>query len=107
MKTNDATKKRLLKEAYEMATGLHRSGVMRLTDLEAFDAACLLAIRPLSAARIRKIRRGVGVSQAVMAKLMNVSDAAIRQWERGERKPSGAALKLLTLVEEKGLSGIL
>lgn len=34
-----------------------------------------------------------------------MSVAAIKQWERGERKPGGAALKLLNLVEEKGLEG--
>ncbi|MCD6045688.1 MAG: hypothetical protein K0R48_851 [Gammaproteobacteria bacterium] len=38
---------------------------------------------------------------------MNVSVAAIQQWERGERKPSDAALKLLNFVKEKGLEGML
>lgn len=107
MKKIDTTKKRLLKEAYEMASGLQRSHVMSLADLKVFGDACLLAVRPLSASKIKKIRQHVGVSQAVLAKILNVSHAAIKQWERGERKPSGAALKLLNLVEDKGLSGIL
>lgn len=56
---------------------------------------------------IKRIRKQAGVSQAVLAKIINVSDAAIKQWERGERKPSGAALKLLNLVEGKGIAAIL
>jgi putative transcriptional regulator len=28
------------------------------------------------------------------------------QWERGEKKPQGASLKLLTLVEKKGLEWV-
>ncbi|MBB72122.1 MAG: transcriptional regulator [Legionellales bacterium] len=53
------------------------------------------------------LRHSIGVSQAVFAKLINVSVAAIKQWERGERKPSGAALKLLNVVEDKGIDAIL
>ena len=57
--------------------------------------------------KIKKFRLCAGVSQAVFAKIINVSVAAIKQWERGERKPSGPALKLLNLVESKGLDVIL
>ena len=31
--------------------------------------------------------------------------ALISQWEHGEKPPAGASLKLLTLVQEKGLVG--
>lgn len=43
------------------------------------------------------------MSQAIFARIINVSIAAIKQWERGERKPSGAALKLLNLIESRGI----
>jgi putative transcriptional regulator len=37
---------------------------------------------------------------------LNVSKESISQWERGEKHPAGASLKLLSLVEKKGLASI-
>jgi putative transcriptional regulator len=55
---------------------------------------------------IRALRRREQVSQAVFAMHLNVSKGIISQWERGEKHPAGASLKLLTLVQEKGLDAI-
>lgn len=107
MPKQDPTRQRLLKAAHEMAKDLYQASVMDIAMMREFDAFCLSTIHELSAAKIKKIRLNAGISQAVFAKIINVSVAAIKQWERGERKPSGAALKLLNLVEEKGLEGVL
>ncbi len=107
MKKSDITKKRLLQEAHEMASELHSAGAINLTTMREFDALCISETHELSASKIKKIRQIAGVSQAVFAKIINVSVAAIKQWERGERKPSVAALKLLNLVESKGLDIII
>jgi len=32
-----------------------------------------------------------------------VSDRAVKKWEQGESKPSGATLKLLSIVDRKGI----
>ena len=42
----------------------------------------------------------------MFARHLNVSTGLISQWEHGVKRPAGAALKLLTLVQEKGLSAI-
>ena len=107
MKKNDQTKRRLLEEAHEMVRDLHDAGIADLVTMREFDALCVSETHDLSPRKIKKIRRCAGVSQAVFAKIINVSVAAIKQWERGERKPSGAALKLLNLVETKGVDVIL
>ena len=107
MKKNDSTKKRLLDEAHEMASDLYDTGIMDITTMREFDALCLPTTHELSATKIKSIRRKSGFSQAVFSKVINVSVAAIKQWERGERKPGGAALKLLNLVEDKGVDSIL
>lgn len=107
MKKNDRTKKRLLQEAHEMVKDLHDVGIADFATMREFDALCVSKTHNLSPSKIKKIRRCAGVSQAVFAKIINVSVAAIKQWERGERKPSGAALKLLNLVETKGVNVIL
>lgn len=107
MKKTDKTKKRLLKEARDMAKGLRDVGLMDVMTMREFDALCLSEVHDLSPNKIKAIRRKAKVSQAVFAKIINVSLAAIRQWERGERKPSGAALKLLNLIEKKGIDVVL
>ena len=42
-------------------------------------------------------------SQAVFARYLNVTTGLVSQWERGEKRPRGASLKLLTLVAKNGL----
>ncbi|HEY6352180.1 MAG TPA: helix-turn-helix domain-containing protein [Candidatus Angelobacter sp.] len=56
--------------------------------------------KPLSAAQIRAIRRSFNVSQAVFARIINVSPNAVESWEQGIRHPREATLKLLTIAHE-------
>jgi putative transcriptional regulator len=107
MKKSDQTKERLLEEAHAMMKGLHEAGIADVTTMREFDALCVSETHDCSPSRIKKIRRCIGVSQAVLAKVINVSLPAVKQWERGERKPSGPALKLLNLLETKGLDAVL
>jgi transcriptional regulator with XRE-family HTH domain len=50
-----------------------------------------------------KIRTKTNASQPVFAFYLNVTPAAVKQWENGERKPGGASVRLLQLIERKGL----
>jgi len=50
--------------------------------------------------QIRKIRRGLDVSQSVFAKALNVSRGAVRSWEQGLREPEGAAKRLIYIAEK-------
>lgn len=101
------TNKRLRREAHAMATALYRVGAIDFTTMREFDALCLSEVHDLTASKIKAIRIKAKVSQSVFAKIINVSLAAIKQWERGERKPSGPALKLLNLAESRGLDAII
>lgn len=107
MKKIDNTKKRLLEEAQAMMHDLHDAKIVDFATLREFNALCVTKTHELSPRKIKKIRQCAKVSQAVFAKIINVSLAAIKQWERGERKPSGAALKLLNLIEAKGVDVVL
>jgi putative transcriptional regulator len=71
-----------------------------------FDELCLTKIRPLTADEIRNIRERENISQVVFAHYLNVTKGVISQWERGEKRPSGTSLKLLSLVDKKGLHAI-
>jgi putative transcriptional regulator len=54
------------------------------------------AIQPKEIARLR---RRLNASQGVFAKWLNVSRDTAISWETGRRKPSGAALRLLQIVQ--------
>jgi putative transcriptional regulator len=58
-------------------------------------------IRPIKANEIAAIRNRYGVSQAVFARLLNVPKVTAISWEKGRRKPTGAALRLLDIVRKK------
>ncbi len=91
---------------HETASDLHDAGVMDKRTLRKFDELCLTPVRPIRAREIRALRERERVSQAVFARYLNVSTGLISQWERGEKRPAGASLKLLTLIEKKGLEAI-
>ena len=86
--------------------GLHRIGLMNKATMREFDASCLTAVEPLSAKDIIAIRKRAGVSQGVFAHYLNVKPKLISEWERGEKRPSGPSLKLLSIVKSKGLDAI-
>ncbi len=95
-----------LAAVHETASDLHDAGVMDKRTLRKFDELCLTPVRPIRAREIRALRERERVSQAVFARYLNVSTGLISQWERGEKRPAGASLKLLTLIEKKGLEAI-
>jgi len=47
------------------------------------------------------IRSKLNVSQSTFAGMMGVSLRTIQDWEQGRRKPSGPALALLRIAEQK------
>jgi putative transcriptional regulator len=95
-----------LSAIHEAASDLHDAGVMDKRTLRDFDELCLTSVRPMTAADIRALRARERVSQAVLARYLNVTTGLISQWERGEKRPAGASLKLLNLVDRRGLAAI-
>lgn len=51
------------------------------------------------AARVRRLREKLGLSQPVFAQALNVSVGTIRGWEQGARVPDGASRRLLEVSE--------
>ena len=93
----------LMASIHETAEGLHNAGVMEKRTMREFDDLCLTPVRPFEPEEIRALRLREGASQAVFARYLNVTTSLVSQWERGEKHPRGASLKLLTLVALKGL----
>ncbi len=97
------TKSPILEAVRETARGLHSAGVMDQVTLREFDRLCLPPVEPLSPSKIKKIRETSNVSQAVFAALLNTSVSTVQKWEIGQKRPTGTALKLLHLVQKRGL----
>ena len=91
---------------HEMIEGFHQAGLVDKQTLREFDASCLAPVEPLPPEEIRAIRERERVSQPVFARYLNVSKNLVSDWERGVKRPGGPALRLLTLVRNKGLRAI-
>jgi putative transcriptional regulator len=96
----------LMASIHETAEGLHSTGVMDRQTMREFDELCLTPVRPLKPKEIRELRLREGASQAVFARYLNVTTGLVSQWERGEKRPQGPSLKLLSLVEKNGLQAV-
>lgn len=100
------TKRRILDSVHETARGLSKAGLMDKQTMREFDALCLPPVKDLSAAQIRRLRKRNKASQAVFAAYLNTSLSTVQKWEQGQKKPNGPSLKLLNLVEQKGLEAL-
>jgi putative transcriptional regulator len=88
---------------HETVSDLHEIGLANKRTMKRFDEACLTPVTSLSPEEIKEIRVRSLVSQSVFARYLNVSPGVISQWERGEKHPAGASLKLLFIVRNKGI----
>jgi putative transcriptional regulator len=100
------TKSAILEAVHDTAKGLHKARVMDQVTLREFDRLCLPPVSPLEPAQIKQIREASRVSQAVFAALLNTSVSTVQKWEIGQKRPTGTALKLLHLVQERGLKAV-
>lgn len=96
----------ILASVRKTATGLHKAGLVDKATMREFDTLCLTPIETLTAEEIRALREREQVSQPVFAHYLNVRKDAVSKWERGEKRPDGPSLKLLSLVKAKGLRAI-
>ena len=97
---------RRLEVLHKTGAALHRVGALDKTTMRDLDAFCLTPVAEVSGAEIQKLREREGVSQAVLARHLNVGAKLVSDWERGVKRPSGPSLKLLVLARAKGLDAI-
>lgn len=91
---------------HETADGMYDAGVIDKQTMRSFDHSCLTPVHDFTGEDIRALRAREEVSQAVFAHYLNVTKDYVSKWERGEKKPTGPCLKLLSIVERKGLGAI-
>lgn len=97
------TRSPIIEDVRDTVKGLHKAGPMDQITLREIDPLWLPPVEPLEPAEIKCIRESAHVSQAVFARLLNTSLSTVQKWEIGQKKPAGTALKLLHLVQKRGL----
>jgi putative transcriptional regulator len=107
MTTKNERPSRILAAVHETARDLYAAGFISKRRMKEFDALCLVPVPDYSAETIRALRERYRISQAVLAAILNTSVSTVRQWEIGEKHPSGPSLKLLHLLDRKGLEAVI
>ena len=88
---------------HSAAEALHKVGAISKSTMRDFDASCLSVPEPLEPKQIKKLRERAHMSQPVFARYLNISESTVEKWETGAKRPSGPALKLLSVVQKHGL----
>jgi putative transcriptional regulator len=93
-----------LESVHESASALYAVGAISKATMREFDDSCIAPIpAQMAALEIKAIRESNHVSQPVFARYLNTSVSTVKQWEAGDKNPSGMALKLLSIVKKHGL----
>ena len=94
---------RLRDEILEMARAMQAAGAMDKITLRRIEDRQDGGLPTLTADTIRHIREKAMMSQPVFADFLNVGTSTVAQWEQGKKTPSGAAARLLDLIDRKGI----
>lgn len=100
-------KSRLLEAVHETARDLHELGFIDKRALNRYDALCIEPVPAYSPEQIRTLRDRYRISQAVLASILNTSLSTIQKWEVGEKHPGGPSLKLLNILDRKGIEALI
>jgi putative transcriptional regulator len=106
-KATAKAKSPIFEAVYETASDLHALGFIDQRKMRKFDVLCQEPIVDYDSKKIRALRDRFKLSQAVLASVLNTSLSTIRQWEIGDKHPSGPSQKLLSLLERKGLDALI
>ena len=107
MTTKSKAKSPIFEAVHETASDLHRLGFIDKRKMRKFDVLCLDPIPAYDSEKIRTLRDQLQLSQAVLASVLNISLSTVRKWEVGDKHPSGPSLKLLNLLDLKGLGALI
>ena len=84
-----------VKAGLEDAIAFHRgTRLLTVRDVE------LAPPHPMGAKEVIAVKARLRVSQAAFARILNVSPRTVQAWETSARRPSDAALKLLSVAEK-------
>jgi putative transcriptional regulator len=107
MTNKQSAKSGILKAVHDTAADLHELGFIDIRKMQQYDALCLEPVPAYGSDKIKSLRERYRISQAVLAAVLNTSLSTVRQWEIGDKHPSGPSLKLLSILDRKGLEALI
>ncbi|HWZ49995.1 MAG TPA: helix-turn-helix domain-containing protein [Granulicella sp.] len=102
----------LTESLLETAEDMHRLGVLdnathQKITIRHLGPLPLSTAEPITGEEIRTLREREHLSQAALARFLNLTVGYISQLERGTKQPKGPALTLLNVIRRKGIQVIL
>ncbi len=107
MKSPKSKNSPILNAVHETAQDLQSLGFIDKRAMRRYEALCLEPIPDYTAEDIRSLRGRYRISQAVLATVLNTSLSTVQKWEIGEKHPGGPSLKLLSILDRKGLDPLI
>jgi putative transcriptional regulator len=107
VKATAKAKSPIFEAVHETASDLHALGFIDQRKMRKFAVLCQPPMPDYDSGKIRALRDRFKLSQAVLASVLNTSVSTVRQWEIGDKHPSGPSQKLLSLLERKGLEALI
>ena len=102
-----------LREAIlETAGGMRKAGIMteetyRKITVRQLGPDAPPTAQPISGEEIRTARESGHLSQAALARYLNLTAGYVSQLERGSKQATGPALALLNVIRRKGIESLL
>ena len=103
MKTRRTFRSDAFEAIHSAVEGMYAAGTIDKETMRTFDETCLADLQELTPGEIKALRENNHVSQPVFARYLNTSQSTVQKWETGAKRPSGPALKLLSLVQRHEL----
>lgn len=101
-------KDKRIERMQSMAKRFHENGVASQITMRKIDVLALSDKQEsMTADRIKAIRSREHISQGVLASVLAMSTESIQKWEQGKTQPRGAAVRLLNIIDKKGLEAVL
>jgi putative transcriptional regulator len=100
-------KSKIFEAVHITAQELHKLGFINKRAMQTYDALCLEPVPDYSPEQIRKLRDRYRLSQTVLASMLNTSLSTVQKWEIGEKHPSGPSLKLINILDRKGIEALI
>ena len=107
MNTKLTAKSNILESVHETATDLKALGFIDLHKMQIYDALCLQPVPDYDSDKIKSLRDRYRISQTVLATMLNTGLSTVRKWEIGDKHPGGPSLKLLNILDRKGLEALI
>lgn len=97
---------KIRKAVLEAVKDLYDIGLIDDATMRRFKRGTIPPVREYSPEEIRALRERLKITPTTFAHYLHTSSSTVKKWEQGVSRPGGPALKLLNVVDHKGLEAI-